>query len=107
MNKIILLSTDQIVHKNNWLTNFVLFLPFQVLCAGCRDYVTSVGAPAVDEDSLTQYTSGMIGQMLLESLKINFNYSCVVTGEVPGTIHGVHILSKPVLFSTVYGGIHC
>ena len=95
------------MHKNNWLTNFILFPPFQVLCAGRRDYLTSDGAPAVDEDSLTQYTSGEVGQILLESLKINFNYSCVVTEEVPGTIHGVHILSKPVLFSTVHGGIHC
>ena len=60
----------------------------------------------VDEDSLTQYTSGIVGQMLLESLKMNFNYSCVVTEEVSGTNHSVHILSKPVLFSTAHGGMH-
>ena len=93
-------STDQNVCKHNWST---IFLPFQVLCAGRCDYITSDGVSAVDEDSLTQYTSGIVGQMLLESLQMNFNYSCVVTEEVSGTNH---ILSKPVLFSTAHGGIH-
>lgn len=48
----------------------------------------------------------MVGQMLLESLKMNFNYSCFVNEKVSGTNHSVHILSKPVLFSTVHGGMH-
>ena len=100
-----LYSTDQSVCKYKRPTNFILFPPFQVLCAGRRDYVTSDGAPTVDEDSVSQYTSGMVDQMLLESLKMNFNYSCVVTEEVSGTNPGVHILSKPVLFSTAHGGM--
>ena len=41
--------------------------------------------------------------MLLDGLKVNFNYSCVVTG-ISGATHRSGVLTNNVLFTTNHGG---
>ena len=97
--------TPHIAFSVAFLNSWTLISPHivQVLCAGRRNYVNYNGSPVRNRDSLTRHTSGKVDQMLLDGLKVNFNYSCVVTG-ISGATHGSGVLTNNVVFTTSYGG---